>query len=208
MEETVYLNLPMCVTIHHRQVRLGEVGELFCSNSLLKNQLEHISLTHFQGKKGERQVYSLLSIIQRISQEYPQCQVVSLGETDVILCYESKGKRRCLSQGIKVAIVTIITFFGAAFSIMTFNTDVTTPDLFARIHFLVMGYQPSGPGILEFTYSLGMAVGIMVFFNQVGGKPLTPDPTPLQVQMRLYEENADKAYIMQSNRQEEKEHDH
>lgn len=36
-------------------------------------------------------------------------------------------------------------------------------------------------------YSVGLVVGILIFFNHFGKKRFTVDPTPMEVQMRLYE---------------------
>lgn len=39
----------------------------------------------------------------------------------------------------------------------------------------------------EIMYSVGLVVGILIFFNHFGKKRFTVDPTPMEVQMRLYE---------------------
>ena len=37
------------------------------------------------------------------------------------------------------------------------------------------------------TYSIGIIIGILVFFNHFGRKRFSVDPTPMEVEMRLYE---------------------
>ena len=80
-----------------------------------------------------------------------------------------------------------MTFFGAAFSIMAFNNDVDVTKLFGQIHELVTGQETSGFTILEISYSIGITLGILIFFNHFGKKRFTVDPTPMEIQMRLYE---------------------
>ena len=41
--------------------------------------------------------------------------------------------------------------------------------------------------LLEVTYSIGIIIGILVFFNHFGRKRFSVDPTPMEVEMRLYE---------------------
>ena len=53
---------------------------------------------------------------------------------------------------------------------------------------------------LEISYCIGVTVGILVFFNHVGKKKLTPDPTPIQVQLRKYEQDVDTTFIENSGR--------
>ena len=52
---------------------------------------------------------------------------------------------------------------------------------------LVIGKESNGFTILEIMYSVGLVVGILIFFNHFGKKRFTVDPTPMEVQMRLYE---------------------
>lgn len=36
---------------------------------------------------------------------------------------------------------------------------------------------------MEIMYAIGLALGIIIFYNHFGGKRLSSDPTPLEVQM-------------------------
>ena len=49
--------------------------------------------------------------------------------------------------------------------------------------------------MLEFMYSIGMIVGILIFFNHFGGKKFSVDPTPMEVEMRLYENDIQTTLI-------------
>ena len=42
---------------------------------------------------------------------------------------------------------------------------------------------------LEISYSIGLAVGIIVFFNHVSKKKITRDPTPIEVEVKKYNED-------------------
>ena len=58
-----------------------------------------------------------------------------------------------------------------------------------------------GYSILEVSYSIGLALGIVLFFNHVGGRRLTKDPTPIEVEMRVYETEVNKALIETADRE-------
>ena len=47
---------------------------------------------------------------------------------------------------------------------MTYNEDAGVDDVFATLYEMFMG-PDSGNGVLEFTYSAGIALGILIFFN-------------------------------------------
>lgn len=65
----------------------------------------------------------------------------------------------------------------------------------------LQGSQSGSPGT-EIFYSLGIGVGVVFFFNHFGHGKITQDPTPIEVQMRTYEEDVDKALIAEHDRQE------
>ena len=109
---------------------------------------------------------------------------------------------RYLSAWLKTAAVCLISFFGAAFAIMTFNNDVSVTDAFDQIYLLVTGTNSDGFTILEISYSIGLGLGIVVFFNHFARWKITTDPTPLEVEMRLYEENVCKTLIQNAGRKE------
>ena len=68
-----------------------------------------------------------------------------------------------------------------------------------------MGTKKGNVTELEVFYCLGLAVGILVFFNHIGKKKITSDPTPIQVEMRKYEKDVDTAFIENAGR---KGHEH
>ncbi len=75
--------------------------------------------------------------------------------------------------------------------------------MFAEIYELVMNRKPDGINVLEVSYSIGLAVGITVFFNHIGGRKLKKDPTPIEVSIRNYEEDVDKALVEKGERQKD-----
>ena len=56
---------------------------------------------------------------------------------------------------------------------------------------------------LEVGYSIGLPVGILLFFNHFTSWKFSLDPTPLEVEMRLYEENVNKTLIQNEERKED-----
>ena len=85
---------------------------------------------------------------------------------------------------------------------MTFNNDVNVGDVFKEIYKIITGMESSGFTVLELTYSVGLAFGIIVFFNHFAKFKINTDPTPLEVEMRLYEDNISKTLIQNDGRKE------
>ena len=85
-----------------------------------------------------------------------------------------------------------------------FNTDVDVEGLFDNIHTMFTGRPSSGFSVLEITYSIGIGIGVVFFFNHFGRRKITQDPTPMEVQMRLYEDDVDSTILEQERRKEKK----
>jgi stage V sporulation protein AA len=92
---------------------------------------------------------------------------------------------------LKSACIGIVIFFGSGFSIMAFHNDIGIVNLFAQIYEQVIGAAPDGMGGLELGYSVGLALGILLFFNHISLRKKEQDPTPLQVEMSKYEQDVE-----------------
>ena len=202
MSEVVYLKLSQNTEVHEREVFLSQLGELWCRNKSIENRCLALKVLHVPSEKPERYVLSVMELIEKLEKISDQIEVNSIGETDCIIDYQPKPRAGQAWEWIKTAAVCLITFFGAAFAIMTFNNDGNVGELFAMIYEGVMGQKPQGATVLELTYSIGLPIGILVFFNHFSRAALSKDPTPIEVQMRTYETDVNQTLIKNAGREE------
>ena len=195
MNQIIYLKINQVTETNKRNVSLKDAAEVYCADSGLLNRLNTISILKITSAKRRRYVMDEMDLIRLIHKEAPSAPIVCLGESDFIIAYKPPAPPRLLWQWIKALFVCILCFSGAAFAIMTFNNDANVADVFHEIYRLTMGAEAKGAGLIEAGYSLGLAVGILVFFNHIAAFQLNADPTPLEVEMRLYEENIAKTLI-------------
>ena len=142
---------------------------------------------------------SVLYVIQRIHRIYPTLEICNLGESDFVVSYRPKKQSKVLEK-LKIFFVCSVSFFGSMFAMMTFNEDVSTRESFGKVYEWVMGTPSTGNGILEFTYSIGVSVGIVIFFNHFGKKYITDEPSPVEIEMSGYEQQVNDALIKQVGR--------
>lgn len=198
-QETLYIKLDKDVEIIAREVFLKDLGSFYCKNDMIVKQCGLLKVHEFTGKKT-RKVISVMKVIEMITAAFPQLQIVNIGETDIIIekVKEEKKGRFCLVA--KVIFVSLISFFGTAFTIMAFHNDIQIQELFNHVHVMVTGKESMGHSVLELSYSVGLCVGIIVFFNHIGGKRISADPTPIEVEMRIYEEEVNQTLIENATR--------
>ena len=200
---TLYIKGDRNVEVTKPDVYLKDIVMMECPDKNMLPKLQTLKVLKIQGKKEQRYVLSVLKIIACIHEKYPQVEVQNLGETDIIITYEKQQTPSYVWHICKVVVVAAIIFFGSAFSIMAFNNDVGGTELFGQIYELVMGRKSDGFTVLEITYSIGLTLGILLFFNHFGKKRFTVDPTPMEVQMRLYENDIQTTLVEDAARRKD-----
>lgn len=198
----VYIKGEMNTEVCERNVTLEDILKIECVDRTVANKIKKLSILQIPKEGQKRYVVSILKIIERIHQEFPDLEVRNEGEQDLIVTLEEDKNKNVILQIAKISIVAGITFIGAAFSIMAFNNDVSVTKLFGQIYELVMGYPSDGFTILEFMYSIGLIIGILTFFNHFGKKRFSVDPTPMEVEMRTYEKEIETTIIDNYSRKE------
>lgn len=199
-KKILYMKGESCISVSKKEILLKDLLKLECSDEKIVKKLENILVLKICSEKNKRYILSVLKIIQMIHKYEPDLEICNLGCGDFIVKYEIHQKKDTWVQAVKMIFVVLITFVGASFSIMTFNNDAGIPNLFSDIYLWVMGREKEGFSVLEFAYSIGISIGILVFFNHFGKKKFTEDPTPIEVEMRLYENNIQTTLIQNDSR--------
>ena len=198
---TIYIKAEQNVEMQTEDVYVKDIAKLTCSDEHILAKVKAIKLHRFKESEPKRQVISLLKIIEEIEKVCPGADVQSIGEAAVMVEFINVNRHKGPLQTIKLIFVAMVSFFGTSFTIMAFHNDIGINDVFTKIYEMVMGQQGDGYGILELAYSIGLAIGIILFFNHIGGRRITKDPTPIEVEMRIYEEDVNKALIETADRE-------
>ncbi len=198
--DTLYLRLERAILNYEPEIFLGDLGGIECENKDILARVKAIKIYEFQ--HADNMVCTITHIVEEIHRVYPKLTVVNLGEMDVVIEYRSKEPSPTV-QCLKVILISVILFFGAAFTIAAFHNDIGITDVFARFYEQVVGRKKPDVSALEISYSVGLAIGITVFYNHFGKKKLTNDPTPIQVEMRKYEQDVDNTIIENAARRGE-----
>lgn len=190
----LYIKGEKNVEVSQRDVYLKDILEMEYPDPKVLNRIKVMKLFKIPEDRTMRYVVSSLKIMERIHKEYPDLQIENEGEQDMIISYKESEQNRKM-EWVKVILVTGLSFFGAAFSMMSFHNDVSIEKMFEEIYRLVLGHERQGFPVLEISYSAGIVIGILGFFNHIGRKRFTSDPTPMEVEMRQYEKEIQDTLI-------------
>lgn len=202
MGKSLYLKLNQISEVHEKDVYLKDVAELYSDDPAILAKCLALKVKKISSDRDHRYVGSVLDVIGLISKMDPSIQVENMGEQDFIIDYQKPRPTRLGWEWLKTAFVCVICFCGAAFAIMTFNNDASVTDVFREIYRMVLGHEAEKVTVLEISYSIGLALGVILFFNHFCAWKVNTDPTPLEVEMRLYEDNISKTVIQNDGRKE------
>lgn len=204
MSDTLYIKMGQSAELTKSEVTIADVAKLECKNQNVVNRLKSIKLLTDQSNGKKRYIVSIMKIIEIVDETFQNVEVQNLGDTECVVEFKKASNSGNTLEIIKTILVCFILFFGVGFSIMSFNNDVSVDSMFEHMNELFLGEEGAGKHILEYCYSIGLALGILIFYNHFGAKKLSKDPTPIEVEMRKYEMDINQTLIDGHNRQDGK----
>lgn len=201
-DKVIYLKMDTKVKTSAEKICIGDLGKIYCMENSVVSKLKTIPIYHFKEADHNRCVISILKVIETIHEHYPNFTVNVVGETECIV-EKVKGKKQTLLwEWIKVVFISAICFFGTMYTIMAYHNEINLVGMFEDFYIMVTGKENDGFTPLEVSYSIGLSLGIIIFYNHLGKRKLTPDPSPVTVEMRTYEDDVNRSIVELANREE------
>lgn len=203
-QKNVYIALEQSILVQNKDVCLEDIATVFCIDKDINTGIRKLKLFHFTKNDTDYTVISAMKLIETINIAYKDVQITNIGSPETVVYYRNTTASQKYNQTIKAILLMLLTFFGTAYSIMSYNGDVGSDQLLQRLYLLFTGHDVALtstallPGIIS--YSLGLGLGMIVFFNHGLNHNSKNDPTPLQVQMRQYEKEVNDSIIVDSGR--------
>ena len=205
-KKIIYLKAEQSSYVNHGTIHIGDIASVFCEDREIEKRIRNIVIYEFDEKKEKegRIFLSILLLIEKISEQIPCGEVRNVGELDMVVYYKTKAQEsKKWVQSAKILFICATCFFGAGITVMGYNNDVDMAKVFGQLYRTFVGQKPGGPTFVELFYSIGLALGVFLFFNHVPGKKVTNEPTPIQVQMRLYEQDVNQTFLLGASRKGE-----
>ncbi|MDN8587869.1 stage V sporulation protein AA [Chryseobacterium mucoviscidosis] len=192
---TVYVRLRSRIRIQRgRSVKLGDVAHLLTSPEEQERRLLELELLRPGPEDGNLILIDILQIIPQIRRVLPDVTVELIGSGHTLVeVVVGSGKP---SKSLFI-LVWLLLFFGSALTIMNFHADVNMQEVQIRIVEMITGRRDEHPYLFQVAYSIGIGFGMAVFFNHLFKKKWNEEPTPLEVEMFLYQQNVDKYVVIE-----------
>lgn len=188
-----------------KSVYLKDVAEVY-TKSPDKIRLLNLTVLTIKDETHHTEVISVIDIITKIDLAFPGNTVINVGENDVVIDYVPRPQKHSkFSNFLKITTITLITFIGSATAIMSFNSEGQIPRVLENFYYIFFRKNEINPGIITIPYSIGICLGIIVFFNHFSKAKLTIDPSPIEVEMTTYEKETIESIIDNTEREKLKE---
>jgi stage V sporulation protein AA len=200
-QQTIYVRLRQRVKVKQNAlVTIGDLAQVVAANDWHDMVT---SLPIHQIKKSDKHlvVIDVMKVIRRIQEVEPRLEVQMVGPAQTIV--EILYPHRRL-QPVYFVLVWFLLFVGAGLAIMNFHEDVSMQEVHQKIYYMITGNEKEYPLLLQIPYSLGLGVGMILFFNHLFRKKINEEPSPLEVEMFNYQQDLDQYVIVHENSESEK----
>ncbi|WP_407268757.1 stage V sporulation protein AA [Radiobacillus sp. PE A8.2] len=201
----IYIRLRKYTKVTKNEVvYLEDIAFLTGDSSLLK-KMKQTKIYKVSEQDRSMLVIDVFQVISQLIEQFPEVEFQPLGPEQTILKIEKPKK---VSSIFFVSIIWLLMFIGTAMAIMNFHYDVSMQEVQQKLHYLLTGEEEAYPLWIQVPYSLGLGIGMTLFFNHLLKKRLNEEPSPLEVEMFNYQQDLDRYITYYENDVDHNRHDH
>lgn len=201
---TLYLRLRKRVQLRKgKAVTLGHIAHILVEPEW-EERIRRLELYRPKEKDGNIILIDMMHIVGAVKQLAPSIHVEYFGEPHTLVEVIAKPVK---PNRYLFVLVWLLLFFGSGLAIMNFHADVSMLAVQQRIVELITGKREEHPYIFQIAYSIGIGFGMVVFFNHIFKKKFNEEPTPLELEIFLYQENLNGFVIAEEYRKLQKKGD-
>jgi stage V sporulation protein AA len=204
MDKILYIRMRHRIQARPTQtITIGDVGLLVGDEEVMR-QVSGIAIHQVNRSDKSIVVLDIMRVLKELRKADPDLDVQTVGpaQTIVEIVYSTKQFRPMF-----FAAVWLLLFLGAALAIMNFHEDVSMRIVHQKIFKTITGLDDDKPLLLQIPYSIGLGLGMILFFNHVFRKRINEEPSPLEVEMFNYQQDLDMYVIMNENKDSSKQID-
>jgi len=206
LEKTVYIRLRNRVFVRpNEKIYLKDITQIIAED-VLQRQLNQLLIYSISDQDRNIIIIDVMKVIAEIAKFDASIEVQVVGPSQTIVEVIFKKKKVSLFLFV---LTWFLLFFGSMLTIMNFHEDVSMQSVHQKLYKMITGQDNEKPLLFQIPYSIGLGLGMIIFFNHVFKKRLNEEPSPLEVEMFNYQQDLDQYVIMHENKESKKKlHDH
>ncbi|MEH7073909.1 stage V sporulation protein AA [Neobacillus drentensis] len=198
MEETIYIRMRNRVQAPpEEKVLLKDIAQVIARDDVLSH-LQTMMIHQLTASDRNIVIIDVMKVIRLIKSQLGDMDIQTIGPAQTIIEVTIKKK------GVSVPfflLIWFLLFFGSAMAIMNFHDDVSMRSVQEKIYTIITGKKETKPLLFQIPYSIGLGMGMILFFNHVFKKRINEEPSPLEVEMFNYQMDLDNYVIIHENKE-------
>src|SRR5579875_1201881 len=181
----------------NRNVCLNDIAQIIAPVEELQ-ALKNLHVHQLKETDGNIVVIDVMKVIRLITENMKDSEVQSIGPAQTIVEVISKKRRVSIPFFL---LIWFLLFFGSAMTLMNFHDDGSMKSVQEKIYTIITGKKEAKPLVFQIPYSIGLGLGMILFFNHVFKKRINDEPSPLEVEMFNYQMDLDNYVILHENKE-------
>ena len=181
---TIYIMLNKTLDTYKTRANLYEISSVYSTEDIGKTK----NVT-FELSERDATVITLVDVVMRIQELYPEAEIENLSNTDSVVCRVIK-KSPLASMVIKGFIAAVVLFFAAGTAVINFYNDVDMAGSFEKIITIISGENSLAPWVVTVAYAIGLSAGLLLFLGFPSRKKVD-NPDAISLEMNEYDTEID-----------------
>lgn len=199
--QIIYLRMKKSINVENLQyVKLKHIAYVSAPVEI-KKQLEEASIYRITQKDNNIVIIDSFLIVDHLTDLWPNLEFQLLGPTQTIIRVEKRKKEASI---LIVSFVWLLLFIGTAMTIMNFHYDVSMQEVQQKLHYLLTGKHNYYPLWIQIPYSIGLGLGMLLYFNHWFKKRFNEEPSPLEIEIYNYQQDLDQYVSHHENKLNDK----
>lgn len=190
VSKVVYIQMKKRIHAAKGPIYLGQVANILAGGE--EETVKRLPVAHYDPQEDNITLVEWMDVVRVVITNHPDWDIRQVGPPHTIVEAMSPLPR---SRTLLAFLVWILLFVGSGLAIMNFHADVSMLYVHQRIHYLMTGVRSERPFLLQIPYSIGIGLGMGIFFNHVWKRKFNDEPTPLELEVFLYQDSIDQFVI-------------
>ncbi|WP_226034628.1 stage V sporulation protein AA [Aquibacillus saliphilus] len=204
MGNMIYLRMKKTIEVNeNKSLQLKDIAFITGEYSIIE-QLGKTFIYKVTKSDKTISVIEGFTVVDKLVNLFPETEFQLLGPNQTIINIKKTIRKRSV---LIVTIIWLLLFIGASMAIMNFHYDVSMQEVQQRLHYLMTGEETEYPLWIQIPYSIGLGVGMILFFNHLFKKRFNEEPSPLEIEMFKYQQDLDGYFAYYENTLNYKKHD-
>lgn len=196
MEEKIYVRLKKKTAVDHNHLLILEDISYLTGNVTNLNQFSKIPIYQITDSDKNVSVIDGFVLIDKLIKGFPHISFELIGPNQVIVEIKKENKKHNI---ILITFIWILLCVGSAMAIMNFHYDVSMQEVQKSLAYILTSEEVDKPLWIQIPYSIGLGLGMILFFNHIFKKRFNEEPSPLEVEMFNYQQDLDNYLIFHEN---------